>query len=174
MAVIGAAAAVLAHRPAELRHRQHDGVGHAIAQIGDQRGDRAREVVEARRQLPLRRALVDVRVPAANLGERDFESDIRFRELRDLLQRLTERRTRILGAVLGLIPGWIERLQHLDRAECVVSRGIQDAIGGGRIFGLERRADASRARGCSNVELTDLSHRQGRSGAAQRPRQLRR
>jgi len=82
--VIGAAVAVFVHRPAELRHRQDDGVGHAIAEVRDQRRDRAREVVEAGGELPLRRTLVDVGVPAADVGEGDLESDVRLRELRDL------------------------------------------------------------------------------------------
>src|SRR5579872_2775315 len=34
VAVIGAAVAVLAHRAAELRHREDDGVGHPIAEVG--------------------------------------------------------------------------------------------------------------------------------------------
>ena len=78
MAVIGAAIAVLVHRAAELRHREHDGVGHAIAEVGDERRDAAREVVEPRRELALRRSLVDVRVPAADVGERDLEPDVRL------------------------------------------------------------------------------------------------
>ena len=103
VSVIGAAVAVLPHRPSELRHRQHDGVGHAVAEVGDERGDAAREVVEARGELALRRALVDVRVPAADVRERDLEADVGLDELRDLLQRLAERRARIVGAVLRLI-----------------------------------------------------------------------
>ena len=43
-------------------------------------------------ELALRRALVDVRVPAAEVGERHLEADVGLRELRDLLQRLAERR----------------------------------------------------------------------------------
>ena len=53
-----------------------DGVGHAIAEVGDERRDASREVVEPVRELPLRGALVDVRVPAAEFGERDFEADV--------------------------------------------------------------------------------------------------
>ena len=44
--VIRAAVAVLPHRAAELRHRHDRHVGHAVAEIGDERGDRLREVVE--------------------------------------------------------------------------------------------------------------------------------
>ena len=39
----------------------------------------AREIVEPRRELALRAALVDVRVPAADVGERDLEADVGLR-----------------------------------------------------------------------------------------------
>ena len=45
-------------------------------------------------ELALRRALVDVRVPAADVGERDLEADVRLDQLRDLPQRLAEARLR--------------------------------------------------------------------------------
>jgi hypothetical protein len=54
-------------------------------------------------ELALRRALVDVGVPAADVGERDLEADVRFRELRDLPQRLAERAARVVGAVGRLV-----------------------------------------------------------------------
>ncbi len=41
MPVIGAAAAVLRHCPAELRHGQDDGVGHSIAKVLGESGDAA-------------------------------------------------------------------------------------------------------------------------------------
>ena len=97
--MVGAAVAVLVHRAPELRHRQDDGVLHAVAEVGDQRGDRAREIVEAVGELTLRGALVHVRVPAADVGERDLEADVRLGQLRDLPQRLAERAARIVGAV---------------------------------------------------------------------------
>src|SRR5882672_12204012 len=63
MSVVRAAVAVLAHRAAEFRHRQHDRVFHEIAQVGDERSDRAREVVEPAGELSLRGALVHMRIP---------------------------------------------------------------------------------------------------------------
>src|SRR5438874_10944678 len=39
MPVIGPTVAVLVHRSPKLRHRQHDGVFHAIAEIGNERRD---------------------------------------------------------------------------------------------------------------------------------------
>ena len=99
MTVIGAAVAVLARRASELRHRQDHDVGHPVAEVGDERGDRPREIVEAIRELARRAALIHVRVPAADVGERDLEPDVRLDQLRDLPQALPERRARILGAV---------------------------------------------------------------------------
>ena len=64
-----------------------------IAEIRDaERRDGAREVVELVGQLTLRGALVHVRVPAADVGERDLEADVRLGQLRDLPERLAERR----------------------------------------------------------------------------------
>ena len=52
----------------------------------------AREVVEPVRELPRRAALVHVRVPSADVRERDLQPDVRLDELRDLLQPLAELR----------------------------------------------------------------------------------
>src|SRR5690349_3624893 len=46
MAVVGPAVAVLAYRAAELGHREHHRLGHAVAQVGDQRGDAAPQIIE--------------------------------------------------------------------------------------------------------------------------------
>ena len=51
----------------------------------------------------MRAALIGVCVPAAGFGESDFQSDIGFDELRDLLQRFTETPTRILRAIRRII-----------------------------------------------------------------------
>src|SRR5262245_59704789 len=98
--VVGSAVAVLGHRAPELAHRHDDDVAHAIAEIADEGGDAAAEVVEASAELPRGRSLVHVRVPAACLRERHFETDIRLDELRDLAERLAVGRPRIVGAVL--------------------------------------------------------------------------
>src|SRR5204863_2941987 len=76
--VIGPAIAVLLHRPSKLRHRHDDDVFHAIAEIGDEGGEGACEVVEAGGELSFGGTLVHVRIPAAELGERHFETDIRL------------------------------------------------------------------------------------------------
>src|SRR5262249_1612748 len=88
VAVIGAAVAVLGHRPPELAHRQNDDVFHAVAEVARERRDALAEVAKALRELADRRSLVYVRVPAAGFGERDFEAHLGLDELRDLAQRV--------------------------------------------------------------------------------------
>ena len=99
VAVVGAAVAVLLHRPAELRHREH-----TMSAMRSPRSVASAAMPCAKSssragELAGRAALVDVRVPAAELGERDLEADVRLDELRDLPQRLAERRSRVVGAV---------------------------------------------------------------------------
>ena len=93
VAVIGAAIAVFARRAAEFAHG-HDGhVRHAIAQVLIKRGQRLAEFIQAVGELALARLLadfVDVRVPAADVGERDLQADIRLDQLRDLLAALPQ------------------------------------------------------------------------------------
>jgi hypothetical protein len=55
---------VLGYRPPELRHRHHDDVLHAVAEIPDQRRDRAREIVQPVRENAHSRSLVRVIPPA--------------------------------------------------------------------------------------------------------------
>ncbi len=90
VAMIGAAVAVLPRGASEFAHRQNRDIGHAVAQIEVKRFESRSELIQAPRQLALRTALIDVRVPAAALGERDFDADIGLNELRDLLQRIAQ------------------------------------------------------------------------------------
>src|SRR5438067_1045357 len=71
--VIGSAIAVLRDGSTELRHRQHDDVGHAIAEILGEGGERRAEIAQARGELTLLGALAHVRVPTVGGSERDFE-----------------------------------------------------------------------------------------------------
>ena len=83
--VVGAAVAVFATaRPNSDMVSDH-GVGHPIAKVGDKRSELLREIVQPRGELPLASALVDVGIPAADVRERDLETDVGFGELRDLL-----------------------------------------------------------------------------------------
>src|SRR5947208_1836249 len=69
VAVIGAAVAVLAEGAAELAHHQHHRVAPRIAHRSRERGEAAAELVEPRREIALRAAFADVRVPAADVDE---------------------------------------------------------------------------------------------------------
>src|SRR5207237_1455503 len=88
--VIGAAIAVLAGHASKLGHRENHDVVHPVAEVSDQRRDRAGEIVETLGELAGGRSLIHVRVPAADVCERDLESDIRLDQLRDLQQPHTE------------------------------------------------------------------------------------
>src|SRR3954464_8309605 len=58
VAVIGSAAAILDHRPAELRHGEYDDVVHAIAEVAHQGGKTAGEIVQPGCQLAGGRTLI--------------------------------------------------------------------------------------------------------------------
>jgi hypothetical protein len=119
--VIGAARAVLPHRAPELGHGEDHHIVHAIAQVVHESRHALRKVAEAIGELPLRTALIHMRIPAPDIGEGHFEPNIRLDELRDLLKPLSERRTRIRGAVgrpiLQRIGGAQQfyRIEHLRR-----------------------------------------------------------
>src|SRR5215475_12095600 len=51
VSMVGSAVAVFRGGASELGHRDNDGIGHAVAEVGRQRGKSARELVEARRDL---------------------------------------------------------------------------------------------------------------------------
>ena len=90
--------------------------------IFGERGDALREIAKSSRQLSLRATLIHVRVPTAHVSKRDFESNVRLDQLRDLQQVLTKGRARILhasGSFVLLRIGCtqnFERLEHLGAA----------------------------------------------------------
>ena len=88
--VIGAAIAVLARGASELRHRDDNGVFAEIAEIDPERGERLREVTEHVCQLTFGRALVDVMVPARDVGERNLHAKVCFDQLRELAKAFAE------------------------------------------------------------------------------------
>ncbi len=137
-----------------------------------QRRDSACKIVEPRCQLSLCRALIDVCVPAAEVGERHLDAEIRLGQLRDLLQRLSERATRIVGAVGRRVVRRIGRLQHLDRVKRLVAGALEHAVGRRRIQRLERRIGRIAALSGADRELVDLSHRDGGRWSLQHPRKL--
>jgi hypothetical protein len=52
-----------------------------------------------------------VRIPTTKVGKSDFQPDSRFDELRDLQQRIAERRARILRSVLWFVLSWVRLFQ---------------------------------------------------------------
>ena len=67
-----------------------------------------------------------MRVPAADIRKRHFESDVALDQLRDLLEMVAEGRLRILGAILGLVLQRIGGLEHLHRFEHVFAGAVND------------------------------------------------
>ena len=88
--VIGATGSILANGTPELRHRENHHVFHAIPQICHERRNGLRKVGEALRELPVRRALIDVGIPAADIRKRHFKSDVCLDELGDLREPLSK------------------------------------------------------------------------------------
>src|SRR5256714_10204562 len=101
MAVVRATVAVLTRSAAKLRHRQNHYIIHALAEVCVKRSDGCAEVSQQIAELSLLIAFVDVRVPAADVREGDFQPDARFNQLRSLPQSIAERRLRIDRAILS-------------------------------------------------------------------------
>src|SRR5204863_393142 len=72
VAVVGAAVAILRDGAPELRHGEHHDVGHPVAQVLGERGERAAEVTQAEGEPALLGALAHVGVPTLHVGERDL------------------------------------------------------------------------------------------------------
>ena len=111
---------------------------------------------------PCRGALVDVRVPAADVGERDLEPDVRLRSA--ARSAAAPGRTRLRG-YSAPFSGWYSRgsaaLSILHRVERFAAGAVQHAVGRGRVLRFERGAArvAPGRRGC----------RTGRSGSSRAP-----
>src|ERR1700682_5293127 len=82
-----------------------------------------------------------MRVPAADIRERHLEAHVGLCELPNLLERLTERTARVIGAVVRLIARRVADLEHLDRVKCLATGAVQHAIGGRGVLRFERRAN---------------------------------
>ena len=106
---------------------------------------RLAEVRQQIRELPdgrLRADLVDVMIPAADIGERHFQTDIGFDQPRDLhqvLAQLAGRIVRVAGGRVGLL---LDRLQRFTASK--VSRPVpfRTLIVGARVHALEGRGAA--------------------------------
>src|SRR5881394_4224187 len=126
--MVRAAIAVLFHRAAKLGHGQNHDVVHALAKVGVQRSDRLTELPQQVAELTLLVAFVDVRVPTANVSERDFEADPGFDQLRDLQKRIAKWSARIIRSILGLVLAGIYSLQIIDRLEGFSAGAMQSVL----------------------------------------------
>ncbi len=87
--------------------------------------------------LALRAAFVDVMVPAADVGEGDLNSEIRFDQLRELLEAVAEVSAGIVGGRGGLVFRRIGRSQHLYRVESFLTGAVQHGIDRVLVHGFE-------------------------------------
>ena len=115
--MIGARVAVLAHRTAELRHRQHDHVLESVSQVPRERRQRLCQLGEPCGELPLARPLVHMGVPPRDVGERHLQPDVGLDQLGDLEHRLTEFAAGIVGTVRRLVLCGVDSLQRLHGLE---------------------------------------------------------
>src|SRR5947207_12137967 len=159
VAVVGAAVAVLRDGAPELRHGEHHDVGHPVAQVLGERGERAAEVTQAEGEPALLGALAHVGVPTLHVGERDLEPDVRLDEPRDLFHRLAEGAARIRGAVGRRDPRGVRRLEHLHGLERLAPRPREEVAHALRVERLE--AAPGRLVGGADVEALDGLHRHG-------------
>ncbi len=174
MAVIGAARSVLPDRSSELRHRQDHNISHAAAKVFVQCRDGLTEVLKPIRQLSARRTLIRVSVPAANVGEGHFNADVRFDELRNLQQRLTKRRTRIVRAVCCRVLLRVRLFQHLDGFKSLFARSVKGVWHAMRIKLFKSLSNLTVSLARANAEVRDIGHGNGGRWTQQRPGQIRR
>ena len=167
--VVGAAAAVLRHGAAKLRHGHDHGVGHAVAEVERERGQPAREVVEAIGDLTRGAAFVGVVIPLRAFGKRDLEAHVGLRQPRDLLQGLPVRRAWIGHARRRCIGPAGRSRQDAHGVERLGRRRGQGPIGTGRIRGLDRGR-------CGGIgphrEVVEIAHGQRWGAALQGSRHL--
>src|SRR5207245_10046186 len=90
VAVVRADVAVLADRAAELGHREHHDVAQLLPEVLREGREPLTQLGQARGQLPLARALIDVGVPPRDVRERDLQAQVSLDELLDLLPRPPE------------------------------------------------------------------------------------
>ncbi len=103
VAVVGAAVSVLAGGAPKLGHSHDHCVLGQIAEVGPEGCYGLRELVENIGNLALGAAFVDVMVPAADVGERDLNSEIRFDELSQLFEAVAEVSVGTVGTGCGLV-----------------------------------------------------------------------
>src|SRR6266545_3280691 len=110
-----------------------------------------------------------MRVPPADIGECDLQTDISLDELRDLQQTLAELRLRIVGAVSRHVFLRIRRFEHLHRVEHLATRAVYELRRAGAIQRLQPSGLRSRR---THAELIETVHRHRFRRALEYPRRL--
>src|SRR5207248_239688 len=105
VAMIGAAVAVFARGTAELRHRDYDGIFSEVSEVDPERAQRLREFAQHVCNLTLRAALVDVMVPAADVGKGHLYAQVSFDQLGKLPEAVAKSSARIVHARRRLVLG---------------------------------------------------------------------
>src|SRR5205823_5017441 len=90
--MVRAARAVLPDGAAELGHCYDYNIAHEISEIEIQGSKTITKILRPIRQLAARAALIRVRIPPADIGEGHLQSNLRFHQLRDLLEGLSKGR----------------------------------------------------------------------------------
>ena len=159
------------HRAAELGHGDQRDVFHAIAQVlikGRERLAELRQIVGELAVGGLSADLVDVRVPAADIGERHFHADVGLDQLRDLLQAFAEAAVAIVRAIGRHVGLLLDGLHDLDRVERLFAGAMQRRVQRIFIHALE----GGRAARIVHLKIVQAADRDGIVVAAQRARQV--
>src|SRR5215472_8826824 len=99
VAVVGSAIAIFLGGAAEFAQSDDDHVLHAVTHVLVKRRETSAKVPQKIGELALRAAFVDVVVPTAAIDEYNFDADIGFEQLADLLEALAEQARGVLRAV---------------------------------------------------------------------------
>jgi hypothetical protein len=162
--VIGAGVAVLGCRAAELGHRDHDDVGHAIAEVARERRKARAELAQDVLELVV---LVGVMVPSVEIHESDLDADVGLDQTRQLHEPRAELALidRAVRRGVGLLA---DRFNPAHGVEHGGALALHPRIGRSGVEPLEDR----RAVG-AHLELRQVVNGDRAAVAAQRLRQRR-
>src|SRR6185436_10726794 len=128
VSVIGAAVAVLSYGATELRHRQDHNIIHPRAEVSVQSRNCLTELPQQVAELSLLVTFIHVRIPTADVGERDFQAHPGFDELRDLQQRISKWRAWIRRTIFSLVLRWVHLLQIINGLEGFLACAMQSVL----------------------------------------------
>ena len=93
--MIGSSRPILMYRPAKLRHRHYRDIVLVGIEVLPESRNTIAEICDVPRKDAIVRPLIEMRIPTIRLGKSHFQSHIHLDQLRDLLQRIAQRRCRI-------------------------------------------------------------------------------